>query len=221
MDMLEQLKGLLGENYQEGMSAQDVQNAFNKMLLSSGKYVNKDNADAQQRKIEKDFQTKMQALEEKNKALNDSLSSKMTDEEKIKAEQAEKEKEFEKMKEMLAESKMNTSKLNFTNNISEAKRLAEISDEDETFSTFISNAVLEDSEKNNSVSKYINTMVKKAYEKGKADATKDSLGKMGKDGRDSSSNGNGDNSNVSAAEQEVKKLLQTQAKANESYYFKK
>ena len=53
--MEEEIKELLGESYQEGMSAKDVQEAFNKMLLESGKYVNKDNASAQQRKLEKEL----------------------------------------------------------------------------------------------------------------------------------------------------------------------
>ena len=215
--MEEEIKELLGENYQEGMSAKDIQEAFNKMLLNSGKYVNRDNADAQQRKLEKELNDKIQALEDEKKALNDSLTSKMTDEEKIKAIQAKKDEEFEEMKKMLAESRLDTSKLNFTKNILEAKKLAGIEDEDDDFSKFISNAVIEDAEKNNSVSKYINNMVKKAYEKGKADATKEELGKMGKDGKSSQ----GDNDDVSEVEQRVKNILENKAKNNESYYFKK
>ena len=163
--MEEEIKQLLGDNYQEGMSGEDIQKAFNKMLLDTGKYVNKDNADAQQRKIEKELNDKIQALENEKKALNNDLTNKMTDEEKIKAAQKKKDEEFEEMRKLLAQSQRNTSKLNFTNNVSEAKRLAGIEDEDNDFSEFISNAALEDDEKNSSVSKYINSLVKKAYEK--------------------------------------------------------
>ena len=54
--MEDEIKELLGENYHEGMTAKDVQQAFNKMLLNTGKYVNKDNADAQERKIKADYE---------------------------------------------------------------------------------------------------------------------------------------------------------------------
>lgn len=215
--MEEEIKELLGENYQEGMSAKDIQEAFNKMLLNSGKYVNRDNADAQQRKLEKELNDKIHALENEKKALNDSLASKMTDEEKIKAAQIEKDKEFEEMKKLVAQSRLDASISNFTNNVSEAKRLAEIADEDDDFSAFISNVVIEDKEKNNSVSKYINNMVKKAYEKGKADATKESLGKMGKDGKSSQ----GDDDSSSEIEQRVKEIMKNRASQSDSYYFKK
>lgn len=215
--MEDEIKELLGENYQEGMTAKDIQEAFNKMLLGSGKYVNKDNADAQQRKLEKELQNKIQSLEDEKRALNDSLTNKMTDEEKIKAAQKQRDAEFEEMKKLLAQSRFDASKLNFTNNVSEAKRLAGIEDEDAEFSEFILNATLEDNEKNNSVSKYINNIVKKAYEKGKADATKESLGKMGNDGK----NPGNDNDGYSEAEQKIMNIIANKVKQNESYYFKK
>lgn len=215
--MEDEIKELLGENYQEGMTAKEIQEAFNKMLLGSGKYVNKDNADAQQRKLEKELQNKIQALEDEKRALNDSLTNKMTDEEKIKAAQKQRDAEFEEMKKLLAQSRFDASKLNFTNNVSEAKRLAGIEDEDAEFSEFILNATLEDNEKNNSVSKYINNIVKKAYEKGKADATKESLGKMGNDGK----NPGNDNDGYSEAEQKIMNIIANKVKQNESYYFKK
>lgn len=215
--MEDEIKELLGENYQEGMTAKDIQEAFNKMLLGSGRYVNKDNADAQQRKLEKELQNKIQALEDEKRALNDSLTNKMTDEEKIKAAQKQRDAEFEEMKKLLAQSRFDASKLNFTNNVSEAKRLAGIEDEDAEFSEFILNATLEDNEKNNSVSKYINNIVKKAYEKGKADATKESLGKMGNDGK----NPGNDNDGYSEAEQKIMNIIANKAKQTESYYFKK
>lgn len=215
--MEDEIKELLGENYQEGMTAKEIQEAFNKMLLGSGKYVNKDNADAQQRKLEKELQNKIQALEDEKRALNDSLTNKMTDEEKIKAAQKQRDAEFEEMKKLLAQSRFDASKLNFTNNVLEAKRLAGIEDEDTEFSEFILNATLEDNEKNNSVSKYINNIVKKAYEKGKADATKESLGKMGNDGKNPGNN----NDVYSEAEQKIMNIIANKAKQNESYYFKK
>ena len=207
--MEEEIKELLGESYHEGMTAKEVQEAFNKMLLNTGKYVNKDNADAQQRKIKEDYEKQISEL-------NQTLNNKMTDDEKAKAAQKQKDEEFEAMKKMLAESKLNASLLNFKSNISDVKNLAGIEDGDEEFSKFISNATLEDNEKNDSVSKYINSIVKKAYEKGKSDAVKEQLGKMGKDGKGSE----GDDDGTSEVDQKVKDITEKMAKKANSYYFK-
>lgn len=207
--MEDEIKELLGENYHEGMTAKDVQEAFNKMLLGTGKYVNKDNADAQQRKIKEDYEKQIGEL-------NQTLNAKMTDDEKLKAAQKQREEEFETMKKMLEQSRLDASLLNFKSNIAEAKGLAGIEENDEEFSSFISNATLEDKEKNDSVSKYINSIVKKAYEKGKSDAVKEELGKMGKEGKSSQ----GDNDGDSEVDQKVKSITEKIAKKTESYYFK-
>lgn len=207
--MEEEIKELLGESYHEGMTAKEVQEAFNKMLLNTGKYVNKDNADAQQRKIKEDYEKQIGEL-------NQTLNTKMTDDEKAKAAQKQRDEEFEAMKKMLAESKLNASLLNFKSNISDVKNLAGIEDGDEEFSKFVSNATLEDNEKNDSVSKYINSIVKKAYEKGKSDAVKEQLGKMGKDGKGSE----GDDDGTSEIDQKVKDITEKMAKKANSYYFK-
>lgn len=214
--MEDEIKELLGENYHEGMTAKDVQEAFNKMLLNTGKYVNKDNADAQQRKLEKELKEQIEALENDKKTLNESLNSKLTDEEKTKAAEAKRDAELEELRKQLAQSNRDRSELNFTNNVSEAKTLAGIEDDDSDFSNFISTATLEDRDKNDSVSKYINSIVKKAYEKGKSDATKENLGKMGKDGKGSQ----GDDDGSSEVEQKVKDILSKKAQSKESYYFK-
>ncbi len=207
--MEEEIKQLLGDSYQEGMSGADIQEAFNKMLLASGKYVNKDNADAQQRKLESDFKKQIADL-------NTQLSSKMTEDEKEKAAQKQRDAEFEEMKKLLAQSRFESSESNFRSNISEAKRLAGIEEEDNDFSEFVSNATSEDKEKSDKISKYINNLVKKAYEKGKADGNKDALGNMGKDGKGSQGEGDG----LSDAEQKVKDIIAKQAKTNTNYYFK-
>lgn len=207
--MEDEIKELLGENYHEGMTAKDVQEAFNKMLLGTGKYVNKDNADAQQRKIKEDYEKQIGEL-------NQTLNAKMTDDEKIKAAQKQRDEEFETMKKMLEQSRLDASLLNFKSNIAEAKGLAGIEENDEEFSKFINNATLEDKEKNDSVSKYINSIVKKAYEKGKSDAVKEELGKMGKDGKSSQ----GDNDGETEVDQKIKSIMGNMAKNKESYYFK-
>jgi len=120
------------------------------------------------------------------------------------------------MKKMLEQSKIDASLLNFKSNVSEARTLAGIEDDDSDFSKFISNAVLQDKEKNDSVSKYINSIVKKAYEKGKSDAVKEGLGNMGKDGKGSQ----GDNDGETEVDQKIKSIMENMAKKKESYYFK-
>lgn len=204
--MEEEIKNLLGENYHEGMSAQDVQNAFNKMLLSTGKYINKDNADAHAKDLEKNYKAQIDAL-------NASLNSKMSDEEKVKAAQKKKDEEFEQLKQLLAQTRIDSSKNTIKGNISEARALAGIEDEDESYLDFISSIVSEDGEKSSKVSKYINDMVKKAYEKGKSDSIKNSLGKMGQDGKSSKDDDEG-----SEIESKVKALLRNKTQ-NKSYYF--
>lgn len=206
--MEEEIKNLLGENYHEGMTAQDVQSAFNKMLLSSGKYVNKDNAEAQTREIEKNLKAQIDSL-------NASLNSKMSDEEKAKAAQKARDDEFEEMKKLLAQTRLNSSKSVMNGNISEARGLSGIEAEDEGYIEFISSIVSEDEEKTSKVSKYINEMVKKAYEKGKSDSMKDGLGQMGKDGK-----GSKDDEEGSEIEAKVKGLAERLKTQNNSYYFK-
>lgn len=204
--MEEEIKNLLGENYHEGMSAQDVQNAFNKMLLSTGKYVNKDNADAHARDLEKNYKAQIDAL-------NASLNSKMSDEEKAKAAQQKRDEEYEQLKQLLAQTRIDSSKNTIKGNISEARVLAGIENEDEAYLDFISNIVSEDNEKSSKVSKFINDMVKKAYEKGKSDSIKDNLGKMGQDGKTQKDDDEG-----SEIESKVKSLLGNKTQ-NKSYYF--
>lgn len=204
--MEEEIKNLLGENYHEGMTAQDVQTAFNKMLLSTGKYVNKDNAEAQAKELEKNYKAQIDAL-------NANLNSKMSDEEKAKAAQKKRDDELEQLKQLLAQTRIDSSRNTIKGNISEARVLAGIEDEDEGYIDFISSIVSEDGDKSSKVSKYINDMVKKAYEKGKSDSIKDNLGKMGKDGK--SSKGDDEGSEI---ELKVKSLLGNKPQ-NKSYYF--
>lgn len=206
--MEEEIKELLGDNYHEGMTAQEVQSAFNKMLLSTGKYVNKDNADAQARQIEKDLKAQIDEL-------NSSLNSKMSDEEKLKAAQKKRDDEFEEMKKLLAQTRMSSNKDKVENNISEARIITGIEPDDESYAEFILNIVSEDNEKSTKVSKYINEMVKKAYEKGKSDSIKDGLGKMGKDGK-----GQKEDDEGSEIESKVKGLAKRLKTENKSYYFK-
>lgn len=166
--MDEQLKELLGESYKEGMSKEEIQEAFKKSFLATGQYVNKDMAEADKRK-----------LNDQIKNLNSQVKSKMTDDEIKKAEFEELKKQLEIFKQNDINNKINNSKLVSTTNLAEAKTLLEIKDTDKEFIEFIANISGEDTEVSKKVSTYAMSLIKKAYEKGKAESTKTELGQMG------------------------------------------
>lgn len=165
MDLAE----ILGEDYKEGMTAEDVSAVFEKRILNTGRYTNKDKADADSRASQKTIQE-----------LKDQLKGKMTDEELSK----EKQKEFEsKLQEALDANTLLKKQISQTTaeaQIAEAKSILDIKADDKDFQKFISNISSEDSAVTKETSSYVMKMVKDAYEKGKAEVTKQSLGEMGK-----------------------------------------
>ena len=182
--MEEQLKALLGENYHEGMTAEEVQTYFQglgkKEVLESGKYVNKEMSDAETAKLQKQ-------LEEKEKALQ----AKMTDEEKAALAQAAKDKELQDLKELLAKNTISANNYKALGLTAEARQNADIKDDDTEFSEFLTNIVSDDEEKTTKVSSYVNKIVKAAYEKGKADATKTKMAAMGNFNKNENNDGDG------------------------------
>lgn len=183
--MEEQLKQLMGENYHEGMTAQEVQEYFQKLgeksVLETGNYVNKQMAEAEKNKIQK-------LLEEKEKALN----AKMTDEEKAALAQAAKDKELQELKELLAKTTISANNNKAFGLTAEARLNADIKDDDAEFTEFLENIVSDDETKTTKISSYINKIVKAAYEKGKADITKDKMAKMGNFNQNQNNNGDGE-----------------------------
>lgn len=184
--MEEQLKALLGENYHEGMTAEEVQTYFQglgkKEVLESGKYVNKEKSDA-------DINNLKQQLTEKEKALQ----SKMTDEEKAALAQAAKDQQIEELKALLAKNTLSTNNYKALGLTAEARQNADIKDDDTEFSEFLSNIVSDDEDKTTKVSSYVNKIVKAAYEKGKADATKTKMAGMGNFNKNENNDGDGKN----------------------------
>lgn len=183
--MEEELKQLLGENYHEGMTATEVQTYFQglgkKEVLESGKYVNKEMSDAETAKLQKQ-------LEEKEKALQ----AKMTDDEKAALAQAAKDRELQELKEQLAKSILSGNNNKAFGLTAEARQNADIKDNDTEFSEFLTNIVSDDEEKTTKVSSYVNKIVKLAYEKGKADATKTKMAGMGNFNKNENNDGDGD-----------------------------
>lgn len=185
--MEEELKKMLGENYHDGMTASEVQEYFQKSLLSSGKYVNKDMADAEKTKLEN-------LLKEKEEALKGKLS----DEEKEALAKAEKDKQIQELKELLAKNALSSNNYKALGLTADARRNADIKDDDSEFTEFLNNIVSDDEEKTTKISSYINKIVKAAYEKGKADMTKGKMANMGNFNKNPNNNDNDEKGSLGA-----------------------
>lgn len=167
----ENLKGLLGEAYHEGITAEEVNNFFagkNFADLSTGQYVDKN-------KYDRDIQALNTTITEKNNAL----SSKMTDDERASAEREQDKKEIQRLTQLLKQNTLTSNKGIATSTTANIKSILALKENDTEYDTFINNIVSDDSEKTNAIAKYVSKMVNDAYEKGKQDATKDSVGKFG------------------------------------------
>lgn len=166
------LKELLGADFKEGITADEVNSILERRLLSTGRYENKEKVDAERLASEQKYAD----LEEQ---LKEQLKGKMTDEELVKNEKAELEKQLEEVKSLLKAEKKSGSRSKAEAGIMEAKTLLGIKSEDKDFNDFLDSISFEDSAISTKTSSYVMKMVKDAYEKGKAEATKDSLGEMG------------------------------------------
>lgn len=204
--MEEQLKELMGENYREGMTAQEVQEYFNKTLLASGNYVNKSKAEAEQKKLQD------QLLEKDN-----ALKAKMTDEEKAALAQAAKDKELQELKELLAKNTLSSNNYKAYGLMAETRLNSGIKDDDAEFAKFLENFVTDDETKTTEISSYVNKIVKAAYEKGKADITKTKMAGMGNFNQNQNNN-NGDGDKGSLGQRLAKGNVINQPKNNP--YFK-
>lgn len=163
------LKELLGDDYKEGLTADEVSGIFEKRLLATGKYENKDKVDAERKR----------AKQEKAD-LESKIKSKMTDDELSKQEMDDLRAKFEALQAEAREKDKRYSKTLAEANIAEARTLLEIKEGDKDFSDFITNISGEDSELSNKTSNYVMKLIKDAYEKGKALSTKQELGEMGR-----------------------------------------
>lgn len=178
----ENLRGLLGEAYHEGITAEEVNNFFagkNFADLSTGQYVDKN-------KYDRDIQALNTTITEKNNAL----SSKMTADERASAEREQDKKEIQRLTELLKQNTLTGNKGMATSATANIKSILALKDDDTDYNKFINNIVSDDSEKTTSIAKYVSKMVSDAYEKGKQDATKDSVGKFGYSKKQTDENSN-------------------------------
>lgn len=166
--MEEMLKELLGDSYRENLTKEEIQKFFKDQVLSSGEYENKNKAQAEKKQ-----------LDEQIKSLKKQIAEKMTDDEKKAQADLETQKQIEELQKQLAESRASNSKNTVFGLLADARTKSGIKDDDKDFASFISEIAFEDSSKSENVGKYIAEIVNKAYENGKSEATKKSLGKMG------------------------------------------
>lgn len=165
--MEEQIRELLGESYHEGITNEEIQTFFKNSILGDGTYIRKELAEAEKKKL----QNKLQEID-------NALEAKLTDEEKKKAAEIAKDQELEELRAKLLENTISSNSYKAIGLTAEARINANIKEGDSEFKEFIANISSEDEAKTEKISSYVNKIVKAAYEKGKADITKEKMAKM-------------------------------------------
>lgn len=163
------LREILGEDYREDMTDEEISTAMEKRFLASGKYESKEKVNAERKK----------ALNEK-KDLEAKIKAKMSEDELGAKELEDLKAEIEALKAERAENNRKHSKTISSANMSEARTILELKENDKEFEEFLNAISGEDSDLSSKTSSYVMKLVKNAYEKGKALATKENLGEMGK-----------------------------------------
>lgn len=204
--MEEMLKQIMGDAYKEDMTQEEIKAFFKNQVLGDGKYVNKEMAEAEKKKLQ-------DALDAKNLELQNKMTD---DEKKAAADQALKD-QLEELKKQLLEGKINNSEYKAMSITAKARLNTGIADDDKEFGEFINSISSEDEVKTSKIANYINTLVEKAYEKGKADTTKNKLGDMG---NFKSGDGNGDNGKTEAEERAERLAKANTSIKKENSYFK-
>jgi hypothetical protein len=169
---MDELQKLMGDSYKEGLTIDDISTFLkgkNFADLSKGGYVD----------VNK-YNSEIANLNNQIKQKDNDLKSKMTDDEKATAFAKSQEDEINKLKQLLAETQMNANKSTVNGTLAESLGILGLKSDDNDFVSFVGNITTEDSTKTSSIAKYVNKIVKDAYEKGKKDATKDALGDFGK-----------------------------------------
>lgn len=203
--MDEIMKQIMGEQYKENMTQDEIQSFFKNQVLGDGKYVNKDMAEAEKNKL--------QAALDK---ANADLQNKMTDDEKKAAADKALQEQVKLLQQQLSEGKINNSKYKAMSLTAKCRANAGIEENDTEFSALIDVISGEDEVVTTKMATYINTLVEKAYEKGKSDITKTKLGNMGNFKTGEGSDGNA----KTEAEQIAERLAKGNASPKQNTYFK-
>ena len=163
------LQELLGDSYVEGMSIDDINTALadkNLVDLSSGNYVdiNKHNQDM------KDMREKLNAKTKELQSITQNATTNKDENDAL----------IKSLQDQITSLNIRNNKNGAIASMSEAVNLLGIKNDDSDYTTFIENVSTLDESISNSISTYFGKQIKNAYEKGKQDAIKDSLGDMGK-----------------------------------------
>lgn len=179
--MNNELQALMGDSYKEDLTVEDIANFMKGKKfadLSTGGYVD----------VNK-YNNEVKDLQDQLSKKDVELKSKMSDEELTKAAQQAKDDEIERLKAMLSANTLSSNKTIANSSLVEGLNLLGVKEGDDKVKTFIDNITTEDTEKTSSIAKYVNQLIKDAYEKGKKDSTKNAMGEFGKQ-KGSSEGGN-------------------------------
>ena len=186
---MDELQALMGDSYKEGLTVDDITNFMKGKKfadLSQGGYVDVNKYNNEIANLNKTITDKDNTI----KAKDNELKSKMSDEDLIKAAQKEKDEEIEKLKAMLSANTLSSNKSIANSSLTEGLNLIGIKGNDDKLVSFIDSITTEDTEKTSSIAKYVNQLIKDAYEKGKKDSTKNAMGEFGKQKGDSNQGSN-------------------------------
>lgn len=175
------MKDLMGDSYKEGITLDEVKTFMSGKKfadLSTGNYVDKNK-----------YTNEINSLQGQLTDAQTQLKNKMTDDEKIVQAQKDKDAEIEKLKQLLSANTITGNKNMVVSELTNSRDILGIDSSDKDFQTFVDNITVEDSDKSNTVAKYVSKIVKDAYEKGKQDAVKDAMGNFGKGKGKSGSDG--------------------------------
>lgn len=162
------LKELLGADYKENITADEVNAIFQKKFVDSGNYVSRtdlDNANAANTKTIND--------------LKKQIKDKAPAEKQAEIEKQELLDKIAELEEASRNDKISMSKSKAEGTLNAIRNNAGVKENDKDFAKLIENISSEDTVKTSEVSTYIAKLVNDAYEKGKADTTKQNLGQMG------------------------------------------
>lgn len=201
---MDELQALLGDSYKEGMTIEEIGEFFKGKKfadLSTGNYVDKN-------KYTNEINTLNSQLSQTKQELNAKLSD---DEKKAKDSQAQAER-IKQLEKMLSDNTISGNKNTVTSIMTETRDTLGISATDNEFVGFVGNITTEDADKSMSIANYVAKLVKDSYEKGKQDATKDSMGEFGRGKGKSGEDGKDDLGNIG------KRLADAKKKDSENEY---
>lgn len=164
------LQEMLGDAFHEGITVDEINTALSGKKfadLSTGNYVDVN-------KYKADLQAKDGEIQKQAEALH----QKMTDDEKKAAAVAEKDDYIKRLEEQVRNQAIDTNRTKAQTLTNDVRTILDIKDGDESYDSFLNTLSNVEGDQSSKVAAYVNKLVKESYEKGKKDATKDSLGKF-------------------------------------------